>query len=68
VIPRKELAEYSSKLAGGYAALGQWSNAARGMQSSPDALQEIESRRPLLPEEEKMRREDLAAIETWKQK
>jgi eukaryotic-like serine/threonine-protein kinase len=68
VLLRKELAEYSSKLAGGYAALGQWSNAARGMQSSLDALKEIETRRPLLPEEEKMRRDDLAAIEAWKQK
>jgi tetratricopeptide (TPR) repeat protein len=68
VLLRKELAEYSSKLAGGYAALGQWSNAARWMQSSLDALREIESRRPLLPEEEQMRRDDLTAIEAWKQK
>jgi tetratricopeptide (TPR) repeat protein/tRNA A-37 threonylcarbamoyl transferase component Bud32 len=68
ILLRKELAEYSSKLADGYAALGQWSNAARGMQSSLDALKEIESRRPLLPEEEKMRRDGLTAIETWKQK
>jgi serine/threonine-protein kinase len=30
----KELAEYSSRLAAGYAALGQWSNAQRAMQSS----------------------------------
>lgn len=68
VLLRKELAEYSSRLANGYGALGQWSDASRAMQSSLDALKEIESRRPLLPEEEQIRRDGLTAIETWKQK
>jgi len=68
VIVHKELAEYSSRLAAGYAALEQWSNAARAMQSSLDALWEIEGRRPLSPEEEQLRREDLTAIEEWKRK
>jgi eukaryotic-like serine/threonine-protein kinase len=64
----KELAEYYSRLADAYGAMGNSGSAADAMRSGLDALKEIETRRALTTDEEKMRRDDLTALEGWKQK
>jgi tetratricopeptide (TPR) repeat protein/predicted Ser/Thr protein kinase len=68
VIVRRELADYYGKQAGDYAAVGQPAAAAKAMQSALDALGEIETKRSLTAEEEQIRRDDLAALEGWRQR
>lgn len=64
----KELAEYYSRLAGAYGAVGNSGSAVRAMQSGLDALREIETRRALTAEEEELRRDDQAVLRAWKEK
>jgi tetratricopeptide (TPR) repeat protein len=61
----KELAEYYSRLARAYEAVGNSGGASTAMQSGLDALREVETRRALTAEEEQMRRDNLASLEAW---
>jgi hypothetical protein len=64
----KELAEFYSRLASAYGAIGNSGSASAAMQSGLDALREIETRRALTSEEEQLRRDNLSSLEAWKQK
>jgi tetratricopeptide (TPR) repeat protein len=64
----KDLARSWSKIADAYAALARWPQAETAMRSSLGALKDIEARRALSVDEQKIRRDGEAAIDTWAQK